>query len=202
MYADDHVLVVDKPAGLLSVPGRFLKDSVLQRVMFEHPDARVVHRLDLDTSGLLVMALTSHATSDLNRQFRERLVDKVYVAEVWGQMADDEGEIDLPMRPDPFNRPLQVVDHEKGKPALTRYRVLERRSASTLVALYPVTGRSHQLRVHLASLGHPILGCDLYAVELAYAAADRLCLHASELSFSHPATAERVSFQSGHPFNV
>jgi tRNA pseudouridine32 synthase/23S rRNA pseudouridine746 synthase len=202
VYADDHVLVVDKPAGLLSVPGRFLKDSVLQRVMFEHPDARVVHRLDLDTSGLLVMALTSHATSDLNRQFRERLVDKVYVAEVWGQMETDDGEIDLPMRSDPFNRPLQVVDHDKGKPALTRFRVLERRGASTLVALHPVTGRSHQLRVHLASLGHAILGCDLYASEAAFAAAERLCLHASELSFSHPGSGETVSFQSQYPFNT
>ncbi len=200
VHADDHLLIVDKPSGLLSVPGRFLKDSVLQRVMFEYPDARVVHRLDLDTSGLLVLALTSLATSDLNRQFRERLVNKVYIAEVWGLVADDEGEIDLPMRPDPVNRPRQVVDHDLGKAALTKFTVLDRRHATTLVALYPVTGRSHQLRVHLASLGHPILGCDLYASKAAFAAADRLCLHASKIGFSHPLTSEAVSFQSRHPF--
>ena len=185
----------DKPAGLLSVPGRFVKDCVLHRLHFEYPDARVVHRLDLDTSGLMVFAQSQAAVSDLNRQFRERTVKKSYVARVWGSMNDNSGRIDLPMRADPDNRPRQVIDQENGKAALTRYEVIDRGEASTLVKLMPETGRSHQLRLHLAAIGHPILGCDLYAHPAAFEMADRLCLHASELTFQNQ--GETRAFHTG-----
>lgn len=194
IYSDDHILVVEKPAGLLSVPGRFVKDCVLHRVQFAYPDARVVHRLDLDTSGLMVFGLSQAAVSDLNRQFRERTVKKTYIARVWGSMNDNSGEIDLPMRADPDNRPRQVIDQEHGKAALTRYEVIDRGEASTLVKLMPETGRSHQLRLHLASIGHPILGCDLYAHPAAFEMADRLCLHASGLTIQNQ--GETFAFHS------
>lgn len=196
VFSDEDVLVVEKPAGLLSVPGRFLKDSVLHRVMFDFPDARIVHRLDLDTSGLLVLGLSKLAISDLNRQFRERLVEKTYLARVFGELEADEGIIDLPMRADPDNRPMQVIDLERGKAALTNYRVLKKEVGTTLIELKPVTGRSHQLRLHMATIGHPILGCDLYAHEAAFSAADRLCLHASVLGFAHPETGKLLKFES------
>ncbi len=198
--ADSHVVVVDKPSGLLSVPGRIIKDCVLNRVVFDYPDAVVVHRLDLDTSGLLVLALSKLATSDLNRQFRERLVVKEYQAEVYGIVEQDKGEISLPMAPDPINRPRQVIDFKKGKAALTRFEVIQRRENSTRLCLKPETGRSHQLRIHLASIGHPVLGCDLYAHEDALGAASRLCLHASFLGFFHPESREMKEFTSEAPF--
>ena len=195
-YVDNHILVIDKPAGLLSVPGRFVKDSVLHRVLFDYPDAVIVHRLDLDTSGLLVLALSKKAVSDLNRQFRERSIRKEYEAEVWGQVTKGRGRIDLPIRPDPDNRPMQVVDQAAGKSALTRYEVLDVGLETTRLRLLPVTGRSHQLRIHLASIGHPILGDDLYAHRVAFKKAERLMLHATCLGISHPATGESMGFQS------
>lgn len=200
VYADDDILVVAKPAGLLSVPGRFVKDSVLQRVMFEFPDARIVHRLDLDTSGLMVLALTQAAVSELGRQFRERLVEKIYTADVWGKPDDTSGEIDLPMRPDPDNRPRQQIDVEAGKFALTRYELIEVLQNNARLLLAPVTGRSHQLRLHLAAIGHPILGCDLYAHKAALEASDRLCLHATRLRLFHPVTSDPVRFESEPPW--
>lgn len=200
VYDDEHILVVSKPSGLLSVPGRFVKDCVLSRMLYEFPDARIVHRLDLDTSGLLVLALSQVATSNLNRQFREKNIAKRYEALLDGLVAHDEGEIDLPIRPDPDNRPKQIVDIEQGKAALTRYRVKQRMDETTRVELIPVTGKSHQLRIHTAEIGHPILGCDLYACEDALRKAERLCLHAAELSLDHPATSERLTFTSDVPF--
>lgn len=195
VHSDDHILVVSKPSGLLSVPGRFVKDCVLHRVQFDFPDVRIVHRLDLDTSGLLVLALSKLAVSDLNRQFRERVIRKVYLARVDGLMEQDTGEIDLPMRPDPDDRPRQVIDHEQGKSALTRFKVISREGDSTLVKLMPVTGRSHQLRLHMAAIGHPILGCDLYAPEDVLARSERLCLHAAELGLTHPESGESLHFE-------
>ena len=200
IYHDEHILVVNKPSGLLSVPGRFVKDCVLNRMVYDFPDARIVHRLDLDTSGLLVLALTQQATSDLNRQFREKIIGKRYAALLDGVLQQDEGEVDLPIRPDPDNRPKQVIDHEQGKPALTRYRVVSRDDDRSRVELIPVTGKSHQLRIHTAEIGHPILGCDLYAHEQAFNKAARLCLHAAELSLDHPASTERMKFVSDVPF--
>lgn len=196
MFADDQILVVEKPAGLLSVPGRFVKDCLLHRVLFDYPDAVIVHRLDLDTSGLMVLAMSKQAVSDLNRQFRERIVGKQYIADVDGLVEGSEGEIDLPMRPDPEDRPRQVIDHDNGRQALTRYSVVESSDHRTRLILYPVTGRSHQLRLHLASIGHPILGCDLYAHPQAFGAADRLLLHAQCLMFQHPDSGESLSYSS------
>lgn len=199
VFADEHLLVVSKPAGLLSVPGRFVKDCVLHRVMFDYPDSRVVHRLDLDTSGLLVLAQSKLATSDLNRQFRERTIEKTYEAVVAGLVQQTEGEINMPIAPDPNNRPKQVID-ESGKSSLTKYRVIARDIEDSRVMLFPVTGRSHQLRVHMAAIGHPILGCDLYADPKSFAASPRLLLHAAKLVLDHPRTGESLTFESAVPF--
>ncbi|NQV65311.1 MAG: RluA family pseudouridine synthase [SAR86 cluster bacterium] len=200
IYADDDILVVDKPAGLLSVPGRIMKDCVLSRVLQAFPQARIVHRLDLDTSGVMVLGLSQLAVSDLNRQFRERLVVKSYAAEVFGILDQAQGEISWPIAPDPVNRPRQKIDPEHGKHAITEYRLILQGPESARLALFPLTGRSHQLRLHLAHLGHPILGCDLYAHETAFQAASRLMLHAEKLGFSHPRTVRPVTFSSPVPF--
>lgn len=184
----DDCLFVDKPAGLLSVPGRHPqnRDSVATRVEAEYPRARIVHRLDMDTSGLMVLALGADPHRHLSRQFQERLCQKRYRALVDGTVADDEGEVDLPLICDWPNRPRQMVDHQHGKPSRTRYRVLERSNGTSLLELTPVTGRSHQLRVHMAALGHPILGDPFYAGEEARKAAPRLLLHACQLEIAAP----------------
>lgn len=200
IFADEHVLVVDKPEGLLSVPGLVVKDCVLRRVSDDFPDARVVHRLDLDTSGLMMLSRSRLATSDLNRQFRERLVSKEYIATVYGEPDGDEGEINLPITPDSHHRPHQRIDPVTGKHASTPWQVLRRARDRSRLWLRPRTGRSHQLRIHLACIGHPILGCDLYAHPEAYAMADRLMLHASRLEFAHPATGEPMGFASEPAF--
>jgi len=200
LYVDEDIVVVNKPAGLLSVPGRQMKDCVLARLQTDFRAVRIVHRLDLDTSGLMVLGLSQRAVSDLNRQFRERLVTKVYTAEVFGQLALAAGEIDWPIDHDPVNRPRMRVDVLNGKAAMTHYQVLVQAQESARVRLSPITGRSHQLRLHLAHLGHPILGCDLYAHQQAFEAAPRLMLHATQLSFSHPATLERRQFEALAPF--
>lgn len=196
LFSDTDLLVIHKPAGLLSVPGRIVKDCVLNRLQAEYPDVVIVHRLDLDTSGLLVLSLSAAATSDLNRQFRERKVRKTYVAVVDGVVIDDSGEIELPIRGDPDNRPRQVVDEKNGKQALTHYKVIERQDDCSRLHLTPVTGRSHQLRIHLAEVGHPILGCDLYAPKEVLQRADRLLLHATSLEFFHPVSKDGLTFNS------
>jgi tRNA pseudouridine32 synthase/23S rRNA pseudouridine746 synthase len=195
LHTDDHILVVVKPSGLLSVPGRIVKDCVINRLKVDHPEVAAVHRLDLDTSGLMVVSLSKLATSDLNRQFRERQINKQYVAVVDGEVKDRSGEIDLPIRADWENRPRQVIDHEAGKPSLTHYELLDSNAQQSRLLLKPVTGRSHQLRIHLAEIGHPILGCDLYAHEAAFKKSTRLMLHASSLEFSHPQSGERMVFE-------
>ncbi len=200
IYSDDEIVVVDKPAGLLSVPGRILKDSVFQRLLYEYADLSVVHRLDLDTSGLMVLTTSKEAVSDLNRQFREQRVSKLYEALVYGEMIDEEGEIRLPISPDPDNRPLQLIDPENGKLSLTRFTLEEKHDGYSRLTLKPVTGRSHQLRIHLSGIGFPILGCDLYAHQAAYEARSRLCLHSKSLSFWHPVTKKRIDFCSSVPF--
>lgn len=202
IYADRDILVVDKPSGLLSVPGRpaELRDSVWHRALAAHPHCRVVNRLDLWTSGLMLLALRRKAESDLKRQFRERTVAKVYVARVWGRVAEDRGRVDLPLGCDWPRRPLQKVDPEEGRPAVTDYTVLDREAGSTLVRLAPVTGRSHQLRVHMQALGHPILGDPFYAHAEARAAAPRLLLHAMELHLRQPFSGDPLHFMSAPPF--
>lgn len=197
IFADDWLIVANKPPGLLSVPGRGedKQDCLATRVQAEFADALIVHRLDMSTSGLLVLARGEAMQRHFFKLFRERQVDKRYLAVVAGQVADDSGEIDLPLICDWPNRPRQKVDFEIGKPSLTRFRVVDRdpQADTTRLALEPVTGRSHQLRVHLAALGHPILGDDLYGGE-ATGRAERLLLHALDLAFVHPATQLPVEF--------
>ena len=203
VHEDDDILVLDKPSGLLSVPGRRPehKDSAFLRVQANHPAARIVHRLDMDTSGLLIVGLHPDAERHLHRQFRERTVQKTYRARVWGHPADDEGLIDLPLQRLKVRPPRSIVSHEHGKASRTRWRVDDRAADGTsLVTLYPETGRSHQLRVHLLELGHPILGDRFYATGAALAASDRLCLHAAEISIAHPADGTPRTFSAPLPF--
>lgn len=203
VHVDDQLLVVDKPSGLLSVPGRGAdkQDCVISRLQRRWPEAMIAHRLDMSTSGLLVVARGEAVQREMYRLFRERAVDKRYVAAVAGLIADDSGEINLPLICDWPNRPRQMVSHELGKPSLTRFRVIARDPArdATVVELEPVTGRSHQLRVHLAALGHPILGDDLYAGAAAGRAA-RLLLHAAEIAFPHPLDGKAIDFRCPAPF--
>jgi tRNA pseudouridine32 synthase / 23S rRNA pseudouridine746 synthase len=192
LHEDEHLLLVRKPDLLLSIPGRhpLNKDCLITRLQQNYPSATIVHRLDLDTSGIMVIPLQKTTHAHISRQFQERKVEKSYHAIVFGIVEQDEGEIELPIRCDWENRPLQMIDHEQGKHALTRYQVLERLEDRTRLLLKPVTGRSHQLRIHMRELGHPILGCDMYAHEKALAMADRLLLHATTLGFEHPATGQ------------
>lgn len=203
LFADEHVLVVDKPAGLLSVPGKAEEhwDCVEHRAQKRFSDARIVHRLDMDTSGLMVLALNSDSHRNLGRQFEKRKTKKAYIARVWGQIAGNEGEIDLPLRCDWPSRPKQMVCHEHGRAAQTAWKVLSRDGSSTLVRLTPHTGRSHQLRVHMLSLGHAIVGDRFYAEGEALTASERLALHAAELSFIHPKTGDWMDFVSSCPFD-
>ena len=200
VYADDEIVLVDKPAGLLSVPGRILKDSVFQRLLYEYPDLSVVHRLDLDTSGLMVFANSKFAVSKLNQQFRERSISKTYEALVFGKVDERAGRIDLPIGPDPDKRPLRRIDFERGKDSLTLFERIEAAEKRSRLRLEPITGRSHQLRIHLMAIGHPILGCDLYAHPLAFSASERLCLHATGLILEHPGSEKKVEFHSQVPF--
>jgi tRNA pseudouridine32 synthase/23S rRNA pseudouridine746 synthase len=207
LYVDDTLLVVDKPSGLLAVPGRGVdkQDCLSARVQARYPDALIVHRLDMATSGLMVMARGAAAQRALSKAFAAREVSKRYVAVVAGQPEappDVWGTIDLPIIVDWPNRPLRIVDREHGKPSLTRWRVLGNAEAnsSTRVELEPVTGRSHQLRVHLSELGHPILGDALYAPPDVQALSSRLLLHACSLRFAHPQTGGELVFESAAPF--
>ncbi len=202
LHEDEHLLLVRKPDLLLSIPGRhpLNRDCLISRLRQRYPTASIVHRLDLDTSGIMVVPLHRECHAHLSRQFQERRVEKTYHAVVWGDVAGDRGEVDLPIAPDWSDRPRQRICRERGKAALTRYEVLERHGDRTRLLLRPVTGRSHQLRIHLREIGHPILGCDLYAHRSALAMAERLLLHATELTFTHPATGERFSGASPAPF--
>jgi tRNA pseudouridine32 synthase/23S rRNA pseudouridine746 synthase len=197
LYADNDIVVANKPSGLLSVPGKhpLNRDCLITRVQQQYADAYIVHRLDMDTSGVMVLARGKANLTSLSRQFQERETQKQYLAWVYGVLQDDEGEINLPLRCDWPNRPKQMVDHELGKSSLTRFEVLERKPEilQTKVLLKPVTGRSHQLRVHMAELGHPISGCEFYAHPEALGQAKRLQLHAWKLSFTHPSTGALVT---------
>ena len=202
LYQDDWMLVVNKPAGLLSVPGRGAdkQDCVWHRVQQQHPTARIVHRLDQATSGLMVLALTASSHRSLSIQFQERIPAKRYQAVVAGKPKQDEGQIDLPLRCDWERRPRQMVDPVQGKPALTHWRCIERGDDSSRVLLFPHTGRSHQLRVHMQALGHPILGDEFYAPADVIAQAPRLLLHAERLALRHPDSNEWLEFCSPCPF--
>lgn len=203
LYADADLLVVDKPAGVLSVPGRGAdkQDCVLSFLLAEWPDARVVHRLDMATSGLMVLARSAAMQRAMSGLFAQRAVHKCYVAVVAGRPARDAGSIELPLSADWPRRPLQKVD-VGGKPALTHWRVLHHDPATdtTRLALQPVTGRTHQLRVHLQALGHPIVGDLLYAPRDGHTAAARMLLHARELRWVNPGTENLISVRSDTPF--
>jgi tRNA pseudouridine32 synthase/23S rRNA pseudouridine746 synthase len=210
VHADAHLLVLDKPAGLLSVPGRGAdkQDCLSARARQHWPDALVVHRLDMATSGLIALARGAEAQRFLSRAFEQRQVRKRYEAVAAGCLpapaaaSGGWGEIDLPIIVDWPRRPLRIIDPRHGKPSLTRWRVLAHDAAAgtTRLALEPVTGRSHQLRVHLQAIGHPILGDALYADAAVQARAPRLLLHACALAMPHPATGEMQAFESPAPF--
>lgn len=202
VYQDDDILLLNKPSGLLSVPGKAKEhaDSLQIRAQRVFPSATVVHRLDMATSGLMLMALNKPSHRHLSKQFELRETTKTYQAIVYGLINDDEGEVNLPLICDWPNRPKQMVDHERGKKAQTIWRVLERNDQTTRVELKPVTGRSHQLRVHMLSLNHPIIGDRLYAHEQALQLASRLNLHATTLSFRHPSSEQTLHFETNVPF--
>lgn len=214
LHQDDDILVAEKPSGLLSVPGKAAehKDSLISRVNTVFPTATVVHRLDMATSGIMVMALNKESHRHISKQFELRKTKKRYFARVFGTVKNRQGEVNLPLICDWPNRPKQMVDFERGKKALTHYEVITHhdivdsakssKHAVSLVALYPVTGRSHQLRVHMLALGHPILGDRLYAHADALTMATRLQLHAESLCFTHPSSHEQLRFQSCIPFST
>ena len=201
LHDDAQMLVVSKPSGLLSVPGKgeHLSDCLMARVQAVWPDALLVHRLDRDTSGVMVFGLTPHAQRFLSKQFELRAAKKSYVARVWGRRTPKTGRVDLPLIVDWPNRPRQHVDHENGKVAITDWRVLRDNAEESRVRLMPQTGRSHQLRVHMQSLGHPILGDPFYA---SGAARDfeRLMLHSEELRIKHPDSGRMMRFRTPAPF--
>lgn len=203
LYYDSDLLVLSKPSGLLSVPGKgaHLSDCLESRARAEFPGALLVHRLDMDTSGIFVMALNKTAQAHIGKQFERRKVVKNYIADVWGALeGGSSGKIDLPLRCDWPNRPLQMVCREHGKAAQTNWEIQERRGDSTRMKLNPLTGRSHQLRVHMAALGHPILGDRFYAHEQALNAAGRLMLHAENLTLHHPQDGRLMRFTEPCPF--
>ncbi|MAM62477.1 pseudouridine synthase [Maritimibacter sp. UBA3975] len=201
LHMDHEVLLANKPAGLLSVPGKGeeLADCLLARVQAAFPEALLVHRLDRDTSGVMVFALTPHAQRHLGLQFEKRQMKKTYIARVWGDVEGNEGTVDLPLIVDWPNRPRQHVDFDKGKPALTDWKVLKREGGTTRMRLFPKTGRSHQLRVHMLELGHPILGDPFYA-EGPARDFPRLMLHAESLRFRHPDGGKGTTVKAKPPF--
>jgi tRNA pseudouridine32 synthase/23S rRNA pseudouridine746 synthase len=201
LHEDHEVLVVDKPSGLLSVPGKgaHLSDCLLSRVQAAFPTALLVHRLDRDTSGVMIFALSQHAQRHLGLQFEKRQVKKTYVARVWGEVMPKEGLINLPLIVDWPNRPKQMVDHENGKQAVTEWRVVRKNRDETRVRLMPKTGRSHQLRVHMKEIGHPILGDPFYSDGPARDY-PRLMLHSETLQFRHPDGGVGTRVSSKPPF--
>ncbi|MGV6820454.1 MAG: RluA family pseudouridine synthase [Parvularcula sp.] len=199
LHADETLIVLNKQAGLLSVPGNIARDSLETRVQAEFPDARIVHRLDMATSGVMVMARGKANLTHLQQQFEKRKTWKRYLAQVWGEVKGLAGTIDAPLRCDWPNRPLQMICHDRGRDALTHWRVEHRDQGTTRVSLTPVTGRSHQLRVHLKSIGHPILGDPWYAHAEARNAADRLMLHAEALCLTHPRSETKMTFVAPSP---
>jgi tRNA pseudouridine32 synthase/23S rRNA pseudouridine746 synthase len=198
VYNDDDLLVLNKPSGLLSVPGKALehKDCLETRVKRVWPSATIVHRLDMATSGLMIMALNKASHRHISKQFETRQVSKTYFARVYGVPTENQGSIELPLICDWPNRPMQMVDHENGKHACTYWKKISTSDNTSLIQLNPITGRSHQLRVHMLSMGHPILGDKLYAHDKAKALVSRLCLHASEISFAHPVSGQTLHFTS------
>lgn len=202
VYQDDDLLIVNKPSGLLTVPGKDPKhaDCLIARVNRVFPTAKIVHRLDMATSGIICLAMHKETHRNLSMQFQDRKTAKRYIARVFGKLEQPTGSVDLPLICDWPNRPKQMVDHDNGKPSLTHFKVLEHEDNATRVELTPITGRSHQLRVHMLSLGHPILGDRLYAHPAALAMAPRLQLHAEMLSLAHPVSGKEMVFEATPEF--
>lgn len=200
LHEDDQIVVLDKPSGLLSVPGKgeHLADCLMARVLAVFPTALLVHRLDRDTSGVMIFALTPHAQRHLGLQFEKRQTKKTYIARVQGVVTEDSGTVDLPLCVDWPNRPKQHVDFENGKPAQTDWKVLRRGADETRLRLMPRTGRSHQLRVHCLEMGHPILGDPFYHPQPE--AHPRLMLHSQELRFRHPDGGRGMRITAKAPF--
>ncbi|MBN2864905.1 MAG: RluA family pseudouridine synthase [Thiotrichales bacterium] len=202
LYQDAHLLIINKPTGLLSLSGKHPDnlDSVHYRLVQDFPTCTLLHRLDFGTSGMMVVALNKTVNGLIGKQFQNGEVEKTYTAILDGLLLDDEGLIDLPIAKGEF--PLQKICAETGKHALTEYQVIERDldNQTTRVLFKPVTGRTHQLRVHSAQINHPILGCDLYATDQAFFKAERLMLHANSITFTHPITLEQNTFHCPAPF--
>ena len=203
VYSDDDLLVFNKPSGLLSVPGKAPqhRDSLQIRVQRIWPSATIVHRLDMATSGLMIMALNKPAHRHVSRQFEMRQIKKTYFAKVYGQPSGQMGTVTLPLICDWPNRPKQKVDLEYGKKARTHWQKVDSDQSTALIKLNPVTGRSHQLRVHMLSIGHPIIGDKLYAHKDAKAMSSRLCLHAQSIEFLHPRYEHPLKFELPHCFD-
>lgn len=202
IHEDEDILIVDKPSGLLTVPGKQpgADDCLQSRAVAHHAGAEITHRLDWDTSGIIVLALNKQARRHLGIQFEKRRIEKHYIARVWGKPEIESGRIELPLRCDWPNRPRQIIDHDQGREAVTDWSIVSSDTMSTYLLMKPKTGRSHQLRVHCQSMGHPILGDRLYAHQDAYIAHDRMCLHASFIAFEHPGSGKTLEFQSPCPF--
>lgn len=196
LFQDEHLLLINKPSGLLSLSGKnpLNKDSVHFRLVQDYPTATLLHRLDFGTSGIMIVALNKTVNAEIGKQFQLGLVDKTYTAVLYGHLMEDRGLIEYPIAKDIDNFPLQKICYETGKKAVTQYQVIERldNPSRTRVLFVPLTGRTHQLRIHSRELGHPILGCDLYKNAESYSMAERLLLHATSIEFSHPVTQEKI----------
>ena len=204
LYQDDAILLINKPSGLLSLSGKnpLNLDSVHYRLVQQFPTALLMHRLDFGTSGIMIVALNKDVAANINRQFQTRTVVKTYQAVLAGHVAADEGDIELPIAKDAINFPKLKVCFETGKAASSHYQVLDRQTEpdTTRVLFTPSTGRTHQLRIHSAGLGHPILGCDLYGTAESQHTSKRLLLHATGLEFDHPVSGDRIFWGSDCPF--
>ena len=202
LYVDQDILVVDKPSGLLSVPGKNLehRDCLETRVRMQFNDVLLVHRLDMDTSGVMIFGLNKNSQRHLSLQFEKRTIEKIYEARVVGVISENSGCIDLPLIVDWPNRPLQMVDLENGKQAKTDWRVIRREADATRIELNPKTGRSHQLRVHMLAIGYTIIGDRFYGTDYEINLADRLQLHALHLNICHPVSGALMRFTSPVPF--
>lgn len=200
LYQDRSLLVADKPSGLLSVPGKLegRSDCLETRLRLAYPGTLLVHRLDCDTSGVMIFARNKAAQGFLGQEFEQRRAKKTYVARVLGRLEPEEGRVDLPIGVDWPNRPRQMVDPVKGRAAVTDWQVIDRSETETRVRLSPLTGRSHQLRVHMLALGHPILGDPIYAPHPEEH--PRLMLHAQTLALHHPDSGDWISFSAPCPF--
>ena len=204
LYEDDCIMVVNKPSGILSVPGKEERhnDSILTRIQKKYPLAAAAHRLDMSTSGILVVPITREAAGALGKQFQQRTVNKLYYAWVYGRIEKMSGTIDLPIALDPDNKPVQRIDFVNGRNAVTEYECLFASDEKSFVRLKPITGRSHQLRLHMKELGHPILGDKWYGTPEIRAMAPHLYLHAGKLVFCHPQSGETMTFRQPPPFDV